>query len=289
MKLSLVVAAPAGHDGGDFFRGLSVNRALETEGVEVLMVCARLASLGAPPQGVQVLSPEGPSIFELWGTGVRRATGRYIALLDIRCPLEPGWIATVLGATEGAAPAYFGPVACAWSPADPQALGYLVEYVQFHAPLSPSLQETPGVNVAVARELAQDPEVLRRDGFVKTRLLRLIDMRSMAAPLPLPEAIVRYRKRYRWGEYLAHRYGHGRCYAARRPFSGPLGKLAGVLATPLLPLVRSWRIWRHARRTPYATAFWRLLPQILVAETAWSLGELSGYLLGAGGWRAGLK
>jgi hypothetical protein len=104
------------------------------------------------------------------------------------------------------------------------------------------------------------------------------------------EAVVLHDKPFDLGAYIVRRYRHGRCYAAQRreqPGAAPGWVLA--LLTPVLPLLRIWRIHGHAARIPGCRgAFWRYAPHILAAEAGWSFGELKGYLAGEGNTRAKL-
>ena len=289
MRLALAVAAPDGCDARDFFAALEADGVLSAPDVEIRVVVQDAARpLPAVPPGVVVeTAGRKSSIFELWGLAVRLATADYVAVLDARCPIESGWLAEVRARLAGNPPALFGPVRCGWPGSSPDIVGYLVEYAHFHQPLAPGLRETPGVNLIVARGLATHPEVLQADGFVKTRLLACLSATG-ALPLPVEGAAVVYRKRYSFGAYCRHRFRHGRCYGADRGLP-PARRLCAALTTPALPPLRTWRIYRACRHARLRGAFFRWLHRILIAETAWSLGELTGYLAGAGASRARLS
>lgn len=281
--LSLVVAAPIGAEPEPFLAALDAAGGRGHPQVEVLIAEAWTRPVGDAGRGVRLLTAAGPaSVFELWGCGIRAAKGRYLAILDLRCPIEPGWIETVLAAAADSPPLMFGPVDCAWPQFDQRYLGYLVEYAQFHPPMAQEMGEIPGLNLILPRDLALHPTVLRDDGFKKTRVLPLLD--ATLPPKRLPGAAVRYRKAYARGAYYAHRFHHGRTYGAQRPFSGlPWARFAAIMSTALLPIVRTGRIYLYARRLPDGRrTFWRFFIQILAAETAWSAGEIIGYLAGTG-------
>jgi hypothetical protein len=287
MLLSIVAAAPEGANITDFLDALEQSGFFENTDVEIIIALPHSAA--AAPSGVIFDIVERPcSIFELWGAGIRKASAPAIAILDVRCPPGETWLKAIRARLPLSTPALFGPVACGVEHASADIAGYLTEYVQFAPPLDPALKEVPGLNLVLTREIAQDPRVLRGDGFVKTRLLAALEQDHLPAPQPVHDAIVRYRKRYTFSEYCLHRYRHARCYAAQRPMPVFLwSRVLAALATPLLPFVRTWRIFRSiAGKEPYDNAARRYLHHILAAETAWALGELSGYLLGAGRtWR----
>lgn len=281
--LSLVVAAPDGARPEPFLAALEAGGALRGPNVEILVVEAFSRPVGHGGRRVRVLTAPGPaSIFQLWGQGVRAAKGQYLAMLDLRCPIEPDWMATVVSAIAQNPTLLFGPVTCAWPKLHKDYLGYLTEYAQFHPPMAQDMGEIPGVNLILRRDLARHPAVLCDDGFKKTRILPLLA--DMPSPMRLQTAAVTYRKSYVRGAYYAHRFAHGRSYGAQRGFTGRLWpRFAAIALTTLLPFVRTWRVHRHASRLPDGkSAFWRSFVRILAAETAWSAGELAGYCTGRG-------
>jgi hypothetical protein len=288
VKLSLVVAAKGPCRAGPFFDALAATGALADSEVEVRLAQDATTVLDVPPPAGVVVSilPAEASIFRLWGEAAAASAGAHLAILDIHCPPEPGWLAAVLDRLEADPEAFHGPVEPAYPASDPRIVGYLVEYVQFHRPIEPAMPEVAGNNIVFRRALAGPPEALATTGLVKTLVLQ----RLSRPPERLEGAVVRHDKPFSAGHYLARRYRHGRCYAAERMRQpgAPL-RLLALASTLLLPALRVWRIHRHARRIDaLRRAFWRRLPVILAAETAWSVGEGLGYLAGEGGCRARL-
>jgi len=290
MMLTLAVAATDGCDAREFFAALEADRVLMAQDVEIYVLQDCTRPILAAPAGVLLeTAKRKSSIFELWGLGVRKAAAPYVAFLDVRCPIEKGWLAAMRARLEYNPPALFGPVSCGWPSASAQIVGYLVEYAQFNPPLSPDLRQVPGVNLVAARCYAQHPDVLQDDGFVKTRLLAHFDAIG-ATPLPVEESVVAYRKTFTFSGYCAQRFPHGRCYGADRDLGRSTWPwLRAVMATPALPIVRTFRIFCAARRAQRLAPFWRWLHRIVIAEAAWSAGELVGYLLGAGASRTYLR
>jgi hypothetical protein len=288
VTLSLLVAAKGPCRAGPFFDALAATGALADPRVEVHLAQDATTALDAPaPAGVAVSTlPETVSVFRLWGEAAAASAGRHLALLDIHCPPEPGWLAVVLDRLAADPEAFYGPVEPAYSASDPRIVGYLVEYAQFHRPIDPAMPEAAGNNIVFRRALAGTPEALATTGLVKTLVLQRLE----AAPGRLDRAVVRHGKPFAAGHYLARRYRHGRCYAAERMRQPTApSRLLALASTPLLPALRVWRIHRHARRIEaLRRAFWRRLPTILAAEAAWSVGEALGYVAGEGGCRARL-
>lgn len=283
VSLSLVVAAKGdGHVTG-FNAAVAGFATAVGSGIEILVVQDRDGSLDAPlAAGVSLhrLATDG-SVFDLWGHGISLATSDYVAILDIHCPPAPGWLDAVQTGLATRPAAAFGPVEPAYGWDDPRIIGYLTEYVQFHRPLAADMHEVAGNNLILRRDLAGEPQALRRDGFIKTHLLP-----SLAEPPRLwPDAVVLHAKPMATAAYYRRRYLHGRCFAAQRGL-GAARRGVTAIATAFLPFLRVARVARHAQRLPRArAAFWRFLPQIFIAESAWSFGECLGYLAGEGGCR----
>jgi hypothetical protein len=280
--LALAVAAPRGSDAHAFFAALEEDGVLATSDIAVCVAQDVTCPLDGVPSGITVKTAEpGTSIFELWGLAIRASKARNVALLDARCPIERGWLAAMRASLETNPIAVFGPVRCGWAVSSPHVVGYLVEYAQFQPPLGPCLREVPGLNLIAAGDAVTDATVLKDDGFIKTRLLEHLAAFGATA-LPIEDAVVTYRKQFTFSEYCAHRFHHGRSYGAARDFASPWLWLCTVVVTPGLPFLRALRVCRAAQHARLSSAFWRWFHRIIVAETAWSIGELFGYLCGAG-------
>ena len=86
-------------------------------------------------------------------------------------------------------------------------------------------------------------------------------------------------------------YHHARAYAGLRVVAEPLWRRLTMSAlTPLLPVVKVWRVARETlSRRRHVSKMLRALPMIGMLAISWSAGELMGYLKGPGGsaarWR----
>ncbi len=256
--LSLIVAMAHGADLAQFHEVLGAYRgAMRWEIVTA---------------GTQAIGTAG--VFRQWRAGLDHARGRYLAILDARCPPQAGWPAAVAAAIATQQPVFFGPVICEASAADACMVGYLSEYVQFLPPIDAANREVPGNNVIFTRDLVDDA-VRSLPEFHKTFFIERV--RAAGVPVArLDAAVVRYLKHYAFGHYLRRRHAHGRQYAALR-----VGRFvrARLLLTPLLPLLRLRRLWAATRAKPAArAALLRHFAPVLLSEIAWSAGEAAGYL-----------
>jgi hypothetical protein len=221
------------------------------------------------PDGLVVHTKANASLFDLWGLAIAQSRSDWIAVLHAGALPGPGWFAAMHEAIarDPRPDGYMGPVEPRFGPWDPRIIGYLTEYVQFHRPLDPQLNEIPGNNLVLPRA--------RLDAsadFSKTRLLQ-----GGLSPQPVENAVVLYSRQFRFGEYCGRRFRHGRAYAAAR--TPRLSVLLAVPLTAALPFIRAARIIRHAwRHKGFRLASLRWLPAIILAESFWSAGELTGYV-----------
>lgn len=210
---------------------------------------------------------------------LNEATGRYVALLDARCVPRPGWTEAMARAIRDGVPAAFGPVMLDGTARAQAHLPFIVEYAQFEPPVSSALNEIPGNNFLFDRRLL-DPAWLERSEFHKTLFVDAL-RRKGVEPRFVADAAVGFDKAYPLLRYAVRRFSHGRGFAAGRSEGN---RILWALGTPVLPLLRLLRIVRATRGKPAArAALWTRTPAVVFAETAWSLGELVGYMTRSAG------
>lgn len=292
--LSIVVAATGDCHPTAFLAALEAEGITCTAGVDVHIAFDQSCSLHMKPQPDNLHlhpCPTGTSILKLWGMAIACSRQEYIAVLDIHCPPMAGWFQRVMYEVRRGTRLFFGPVNSAWAPADRRIVGYITEYAQFHAPLAKQLNEVPGNNLVCHRSLLNAPNMLIERGFLKTFMIWKLAREQDLVPERFNDMVVAYRKPFQLGSYLAQRKVHGRCFAAHRhdnPKQPP--RVLCIVFTPLLPILRVWRIYKAVRRDRVLTsAFVIHLPGIVLSEAAWSLGELLGYAFGEEGACESLK
>jgi hypothetical protein len=236
---------------------------------EIHVACDPEHAPPTAPGGLSVHTKADASLFGLWGLAIAQCRSEWIAVLHAGAVPAPGWFAAMNEAIarDARSDGYVGPVEPQFGPSDPRMIGYLTEYAQFHRPLDPELKEIPGSNLVLPRRRIEATE-----DFSKTRLLR-----QGLAPRLIDDAVVLYARPFQLADYCRRRFRHGRAFAATR--TPRLFVVTAILLTSVLPFVRTARVMRHAWRHKdlrRASVGW--LPAILIAETCWSAGELSGYL-----------
>lgn len=284
-KLSLAIVAKELVDAGPFLTAVADGRYGDSADVEIILAhdgAERIA--GAPERIVQIVRPPTDSIFHLWAAAIGQARADHVAIMDVHSLPTPAWHVAMLDAIAQGGSGYYGPVEASYPPDDYRVIGYLIEYVQFHRPIPDGFEEIPGNNLVVRRSLIPQDEEFSRRGFLKSALMA--EWREEGLPLPrlVPAAVVCSAKPFDWRRYVVRRFRHGRCYAARRLEKRPRPpRLWLILTSPLLPFVRVLRIWKHVKRAQqFQAPFLRYFVPILIAESGWSLGELTGYLAGEG-------
>jgi hypothetical protein len=236
---------------------------------EIHIACDPRHAPATVANGLNVHTQANASLFDLWGLAIAQSRSDWIAILHADALPAPGWFAAMREAIarDPRSDGYMGPVEPRFGPSDPRMAGYLTEYVQFHRPLDPRLSEVPGNNLVLPRTRLEGS-----GDFSKTRLLQ-----QGLSPHAVETAVVLYSRQLRLGEYCGRRFRHGRAYAAAR--TPRLSLLIAIPLTAALPVVRTTRIMRHAwRHKPLRLAALRRLPAILLAESCWSAGELTGYV-----------
>jgi hypothetical protein len=285
IRLSLTVAAKGECDAQSFLAALDADGVFDAGDVDV-----HIAHDGAWPTDATELPatvhlhacPADTSILQLWGVAMVRCGGDYVAALDIHCPPTIGWLDSVLAEIEKGSVLFFGPVDSGWDKTDRRIVGYLNEYAQFSSPLADALSEVPGNNIVCQRGLLDADETLQTQGFYKTFMVWRLAAEQGLSPQRCDDMIIRYQKPFRLGHYMTRFFTHGRCFGAtRHDNANQPARLLCTGFTIVLPLVRSWRVYKAVRqRDELRAAFYRFLPLVLLSECAWSAGEFCGYVFG---------
>lgn len=288
MSLTLAVAAKGYSQAQDFFDALAAARLLGTPEVEIIIAHDETWPMKvALPGNVSLCAcPRGTSILKLWGMAMAQGTQPFVAAIDLCCPPQPAWWARVRQEIERGTPLFFGPVDFEWSGIDARIAGYISEYAQFHSPLAAALDEVPGNNIVCRRDLLEAPERLVSSGFFKTFMIWKLAREQHLEPQGFNDMVVVYRKPFAMWHYTKRRYIHGRCFAACRfNNAGQPSRAACLAFTPLLPILRIWRIYRVVvRYGDMQRAFFWQLPRVVLSEFAWSVGEFMGYAFGGRGY-----
>ncbi|MGH7570234.1 MAG: hypothetical protein ACREMK_00120 [Gemmatimonadota bacterium] len=239
--------------------------------------------------GVAALAPGAVLVYaggdalvpRLWGIGIPRARGHWIALTSTDCVPDDGWIAAIARAVraEPSCAAFGGPIE---PPGQGSPADWGLFFARFHAFLSPPDEGPaaglPGENAAYRRGALDRAWADRDDGFweafVNRRLVALGETLRGRSDLR-----VRMAAGNRLAGRIGERYRHGCHFGMHRTVGGWMESWMRIASAPLLPPLLAARAGRGvARRRPaLLPRFLATLPWTLILLGAWSLGEARGY------------
>jgi len=232
--------------------------------------------------------------------GVELASGEIVALLEDTCLLTPGWYDAVAAAfSESRVVAAGGPVVLS-----PKLKGNFLalgcgEYGRFHPDRFVLLGEEladvelnakellavtrlPGNNLAYRREPLMDVMGDNGCGLIEGEVNEQLRSRGFKLYMH-PEMLVTYCMMDRDGARLKTRFNHGRLFAGNRVTGqGWRTRIGWFLKSLLLPAVLTMRGWSYMTSAVETLAWPKVMIWIFLMETAWSIGEAVGYLVGAG-------
>lgn len=228
--------------------------------------------------------PGRANIARLLGEALRRAAGDIVAITEAPCAVDASWVSAIEKAHEAPHPVIGGAV-------EPEALrsaldwaAFFAEYGHFMSPIDEGVvDQVPGINLSLKRQALERGREFVDGEFWKAFWCRRLQAEGTRLWLT-PSVVVHYRKTFALRAFLARRFHHGRCYAAMRSraWSGARRALYAA-GSPLLPLVFCARIIKSvAPKNRYRAELIRSFPHVMLAAVSWAVGELCGYLFGAG-------
>lgn len=216
---------------------------------------------------------------ELYRDGWQVTKAPLVAFTDSLTELGGGWRAAAVGALDGGASVVGGPVRPEATRTRRSTAGFLVEYGPHAvAPFTNAQGDVSANNVAYRRE-ALAAVVVDGEPVWKTRVNQQLVDRGHA-PVVVADMEVTSMKRYNTSDITVERAHHGRLYGAQR--SAGWSRCRRVTAAAGCAAVPALAYGRLAARTsgdPQLRAgLMASTPLVVLALTAWSLGEATGYL-----------
>jgi hypothetical protein len=259
--------------------------------LEVVIVSRHLTVLPAEPvraEGftqVQMLSIEGDSFARAEARAVRAATAPYIVFAQATGWPGPGYVDAVRAARMSGDWSVIGPALANAGPLS--ALSWTVMWIfngpWLHDPPRGPMSSVPGHHSAYHREalLALGDEL---DASLVAGAQLLVALRIRGKRFLLePAAVVNVATASRPGEFITCLFQNARLYAGlRMRHWSVLRRFVYVVGSPLIPLVRIPRIFKHIRRAGQERIALSRAPILLVGLAISAAGEMVGYLLGPG-------
>lgn len=287
-KLSVVVAAWTGIDE---LRHCLTALLSQTQPLEDEIIVARNFSLDSAdslrrefPAVIDLPSAAATPVPQLRGTGLAVARGTVVAFLEDHCACEPAWRDAIMRAHTHPFDAVGGPVDLAKGGRPLDWAVYFYDYARFTPPVAPGpAGSLSGANASYKRSFLAASAAALEAGVFEVILEREIRQRGLAMYLS-SEAIVVHRKRQSAAQAVGLTFALARGYASDRVAGqGALRRGAFASVMPFLPLLLAGRILKSAIRTRrHLLRLTVAFPWLLLLLGAWSLGELMGYLAGAG-------
>lgn len=218
--------------------------------------------------------------------GIRASSAPIVALAENHAFPDPGWAEALLESHEGPWTAV-GPGITNANPR--RALSWADLMLDYGPWLEPDegreMVDLPGHNSSYKRAaLAQFDG--RLEQLLEGEYVLHQEMRKRAMRLWMePRARIAHLNVTLPSAWLGQRLAAGRRFAAARARGwNPVRRLAYAAGTPLIPLIRLWRllpVWRRCTRRHDLPG--ALLLALLVSLAISAIGELLGYLTGSGG------
>ncbi len=218
----------------------------------------------------------------LWGVGIQQAEAPIIAITTAHCIPSEQWIASILEtANREKTSAGFGGAVLPPAKLSPRDWAvYFTRYSAFMPPVIAGIAPEIAGDNAAYRKVSLDQCWKNSDqGFWETLFHH--ELRQQGETLYLSSTIeVRLGETDNPWHFCRSRFRHGYHYGSTRPETSGLGRLMRIIAAPaLMPFL----IMRIGIRIPKQRPDWLLmyilaLPWLVTFLSAWSLGEVKGYL-----------
>jgi hypothetical protein len=238
---------------------------------------AILQSLAGRHQGVLklIVADDPCGIPQLRRDAVRAAIAPWVVITEDHCLFPPGWVKRMLADARGVEVRGGGVRNARGSYA-----GWAQYFTRYSAFLPPAPEGTvthlPGNSSCYSRRLLDSP--LLQDGFWEAEFNHAAGTRGVRL-VSDPALTIEQRQHRGWFEFIPLRFRHGRCYGGRRGASN----IAHLMRIPLVPAILLLRIARAVlAKRGYAGWFLLTAPLIACYVLAWTFGEATGYLFGAG-------
>jgi hypothetical protein len=227
--------------------------------------------------------PVGTLTPELWAEGIRRSSGRTVALTTGHFAVPPMWARELAAGVEAGATGVAGTFAVA---AETSATDWAVFYLRYSEFLVEPSSARRGFTNIPADNAAYEGEALRQhvattgDGFWEVEFHRRL--RAAGGTLVLaPKATAVYGQSFPLATIIRHRFRHGRHAGAWRTSTGQRSGWLLVATAPLVPAALIARTWRRVRGMPeHRSRFLRSIPQFVVLACVWAAGEALGAIAG---------
>jgi hypothetical protein len=238
------------------------------------------------PEVDLIPAPQGTPITKLRSLALRKAEGSLVAVTEDHCIPGREWITTIEKRMSGGEfDLVGGPVENAYQARLRDWAAFLTEYASFIPGTSRdgNSQAIPGNNVAYSRKLIGELCTTLDQGLWENFYLQTV-MKDGIRQVYDPDMVIYHYRPFDFGYFMKQRYFFSRSYAAMR--RGNLSSsrrlmygMGSLILPALLPLRGLATLKRKGR---YLGMYLTCLPLILNYVSSGMIGEMAGYLFGAG-------
>ena len=236
----------------------------------------------------------GTPLPKLLALALDHAAGDYIVVTEDHCLPPENWLEAFERAFREASEdvaAVGGAVENGLTRSALDWATFLCEYGGFLPPVPEGpAASLPGMNIAYRRSALQsiDRSLLVK-GFWETTIHPVL-RRGGWKLYSTNRVMLRHCKKFSFGHFIRQRFAYSRYYAGLRfPPEQIWRRIAAFCLSVILPAMLLGRLGRRAwTRTP-PLALLAALPALVVFVTVWAVGEMVGYLRGAGDAMARLE
>lgn len=217
--------------------------------------------------------------------GIMASNGEILAITEAYCIAAVHWFSSILKAHDSTYPVISGAVDPVHFNNTTSWATYFCEYGSFMLPFKKGFyNEMTGNNISYKRNILENyfPEIQDR-GFWKV----FLQWELQKAGIPMitePNILVYHNKNCRFSTFLRKRYYFGRCFGGMRKNKlSYIQTIFYITITPLLPLLFTYRLSKQIiPKRRYMREYVVSLPLLFLFFANWSVGELCGYIFGAG-------
>lgn len=289
-----VIVVSAGRGGETYECLASLHQQQGDFAAEVLVVDANghlnPAEVARRFPSTTVLRADGRrTIPALQAGALRRTRGDIVAVMNEYCVADPQWYEEMVRAHHAhpECVAVGGAVENGSRARLTDWAAYFCEYSTYMLPVpAETVDDIPGHNVSYKRrafENIPDLDAVLCRGFWESTLHPILRRRGERF-FSAPSAVVYYKKRFGFVQFLHQRYHYSRYYAgeivAGAAWLRRLLRGAAALALPALLLGRI--VTRVARKRRHIRELALSSPMLVIFTAAWAAGEAVGALLGPG-------
>ena len=224
------------------------------------------------------------SIGQANAAGIRQARAPIVALAEDHCFPDPQWAENLLSAHQGPWVAV-GPGVRNANPNT--AVSWADLFIGYGPWLTPApsreAEFLPGHNTSYKREilLGYGDQL---DAMMEAETVLHWDLRGKGHQLYMEStASVAHTNFSLWSSWVPAQFYNGRLFAGARARQKPLPwRFMFALGSPLIPIVRLWRIWTGLPSQELKFQFLSCLPALIIGLAVDGMGQMFGYALGTG-------